>query len=333
MMKADDDDGCDSSKKEKAALLLLTDDDDDDEVPSSGAQGVVISSSSTLSSQTTWLDTWTAILTSPRYVTALKTGQYVSCVQLALALFAQEFFESNLSDSNDMDHDVTSYRAEQVLFGVAVALPVLLWHLPVFLGVLSSCPATVRRAVGAAFGRQVLAEGAFLAASVALIVLAVVLSLPNQDHDEDENNDVFHWAVSVPGAMLAVNYYFLMGSVWGSYKTVLVQLRPDTNKNNRVNINAPTELAAAWAAACAQHAAVVAAAPRGAVAVWFRLMRRFPGSSAVAWISLICYTSCLPLQGLTVGYITQTIAEATPESSFVELFTPGKYWLQDTFAI
>ena len=321
-MKADDDRAL-SNKKEKAALTLHT--DNDDKVPSSSlaAQERVMSSSSSLpSSSKSWLDTWTAILTSPRHVTALKTGQYVSCVQLALALFAQEFFESNNNNNNKNNNNVMTYRAEQVLFGVAVALPVVLWHLPVAIGLFSALPtSTVRRAAWAAFGRQVVAEGALLAGSLALIILAVVLSIQNHNDDDDDDDDdnyyydddyVFHWAVSVPGAMLAVNYYFFSGSVWGSYKTVLVQLRP------------PDDNASAWAAACAQHAAVVAAAPRGAVAVWFRLMRRFPVSSAVAWISLICYTSCLPLQGLTVGYITQTIAEATPESSFVELFTPGK---------
>jgi hypothetical protein len=61
-----------------------------------------------------------------------------------------------------------------------------------------------------------------------------------------------------------------------------------------------------------------------ALAVFLRLTVRFWASSAVAWISLILYTSCLPIQGLTIEYITKAFAEATPESSFWELFRPGK---------
>ena len=56
-------------------------------------------------------------------------------------------------------------------------------------------------------------------------------------------------------------------------------------------------------------------------------MFRFPVSSATAWISLICYTACLPLQGLTVGSMTQVMAEATSQSTFWELFQPGIYFL------
>jgi hypothetical protein len=233
------------------------------------------------------------------YASFLKTAQYVSCVCLAFTLFAPEFFQS------------WAYLAEQILYYSLVALPVAILHGPLFVGFLASLPQCVRKSSFHRFYKLIALEGLLIVCIFGTIPVAILLTIWGEDL----------WlanAIVVPTSTLSVVFYYFSLSSFRQYKTDILEARTKVNAQDDPHIDHDSE----WALGIQDHGDKEQQG--NAMAVFLRLAIRFYASSAVAWISLILYTACLPIQGLTIGYITKAFAEATPDSSFWELFRPGK---------
>ena len=230
--------------------------------------------------RSTWIF---SIHTSENYTLLLKFAQYVACVSLAFALFSKEFFAGG------------TFMAEQVIFFLLVASPIILIHLPIFL----SFTFNANWKYLASRQKKLLhLEGLLLSLFVIMILVAVCIVT----FLEAQRDVLFHWIVCIPSTTLSVVYYYFAVSSFGPTRKDCLDEKIQSLKTNEKHM-------------------------QGAYKVFFKLMVRFPLSSLVAWVSVTLYTACLPLQGLTVGYITQAMAEATPNSSFWELFEPGLYFL------
>jgi hypothetical protein len=277
-----------------------------------------------------------SILSSKRYVTLLRLAQYLSCVCLALTLFIEEFFPSKQ----------TSTLAEQLLYYLGVAAPTFMIHAPLYVsflyytwtssssssssGALSPSPtpppsSSLRLAVCRRFHKQILAEGlillviCFVLSPIALYDSVMILresSTATTTTSTTKLLSLYAYTTTILGSTLSVLLYFLAFTSFRHYKNEIINLLTNADQID------------SW---MAEHQSSSSSSidknTAGPYTTFFRLMAKFPVSSAVAWVSLILYTSCLPLQGLAVGSITQAIAEATPESSFRELFQPGLLFL------
>jgi hypothetical protein len=278
------------------------------------------------------------ILSSKRYVTCLRLAQYIACICLALTLFVDEFFPS--------EETATILLAEQCLFYVAVAAPAFLIHAPLYVGFLytwltasspspesasssslpevssSPPPSSLRVAIWRRFHKHILAEGAIVS-TICFVLTPIDLycSLTIQKSTSSaaltDRLHMYLYITAVAGSTLSVMLYFFAFTSFRHYKNEVIALLTNTDKTAVDQWVVETD---AWSVIQKNGAA-------GPYKIFFAIMLKFPVSSAIAWVSTILYTSCLPLQGLSVGYITQVMAEATPESSFRELFQPGLLFL------
>jgi hypothetical protein len=235
------------------------------------------------------------------YASYLKTAQYLSCICLAFTIFAPEFFQS------------WAYLAEQILYYSLVALPAAILHGPLFVGFLASLPRCVLKSSWNRFYKLIALEGLMIVCTFATIPAAILLTIWGE----------YQWlagAIVVPTSSLSVVFYYFSLSSFRQYKTDIIGAR--TKVNTKEDPHPDVDHNSEWASRVRENHGDKEQ-QGNALNVFLRLTIRFYASSAVAWISLILYTACLPIQGLTIGYITKAFAEATPESSFWELFLPG----------